>query len=255
MSKFVEEAPPSAPDWIVTFSDMVSLLVTFFVLLLTFSSLSPHEALRLPGWMRGPGGALPSLGGSDAVKPPGYEVQSEMQLEDGSSVPHVRPAEALAEDVENMGQRLDEQHLEVDFTAAADGLRLRYDARCSFEPGSAQPSEELRRTLIELGRSLAPYAHIALIEAHADDHFVPSAEYPDVEALCAARASAAAAVLIEEGGLAAQRVQLAAVGERAPRATNESAAGRQLNRRIEVRVLAPSAAHASAAAASGGQQR
>lgn len=255
MGKYVEEAPPSAPDWIVTFSDMVSLLVTFFVLLLTFSSLSPHEALRLPGWMRGPGGALPSLGGSDAVKPPGYEVQSEVQLQDGARVPHARPVESLAEDIEQMGQRMDEQHLEVDFTAQNDGLRLRYDERCSFEPGSAEPSEELRRALIELGRSLAPYAHVALIEAHDDDRFVPSAEFRDVDALCAARAAAAAQVLVEQGGLAPARVQLASFGARAPRASNESAAGRQINRRLELRVLAPSAAHASFGAASGGAAR
>jgi len=255
MGKFVEEAPPSAPDWIVTFSDMVSLLVTFFVLLLTFSSLSPHEALRLPGWMRGPGGALPSLGGSDAVKPPGYEVQSEMQLQDGASTPHARPVDALADDVERMGQLLDEQHLEVDFTAASDGLRMRYDARCSFEPGSAVVSDELRRALVELGRSLAPYRHVALIEGHADDHFVPTSEFRDADALSAARAAAAAVILTQEGGLAVERVQLAALGSRAPRTPNDTASGRQLNRRIEVRVLAPSAAHAGRDTSNGSTAR
>ena len=33
-----DEAPPGAPEWIVTFSDMISLLVTFFILLMTFST-------------------------------------------------------------------------------------------------------------------------------------------------------------------------------------------------------------------------
>ena len=36
--QIVEEAPAGAPDWMVTFSDCMTLLLTFFVLLLSFSS-------------------------------------------------------------------------------------------------------------------------------------------------------------------------------------------------------------------------
>ena len=39
MAKPEEEQPAGAPEWMVTFSDIVTLLVTFFVLMLTFSSM------------------------------------------------------------------------------------------------------------------------------------------------------------------------------------------------------------------------
>ena len=44
-----EEAPNSVGDWIVTFSDCMTLLLCFFVLLLTFSSFDEVELQKLAG--------------------------------------------------------------------------------------------------------------------------------------------------------------------------------------------------------------
>lgn len=41
--QFEPAGPPGAPDWMVTFSDCMTLLLTFFVLLLSFSSFSDQE--------------------------------------------------------------------------------------------------------------------------------------------------------------------------------------------------------------------
>ncbi len=46
---FVEEEPEGAPDWMLTFSDCMTLLLTFFVLLLTFSSFDEQWLWRLSG--------------------------------------------------------------------------------------------------------------------------------------------------------------------------------------------------------------
>ena len=44
---------PEVPEWIVTFSDMISLLVTFFVLIMTFSSLEEDDVIKVKGAMMG----------------------------------------------------------------------------------------------------------------------------------------------------------------------------------------------------------
>ena len=46
-----DEGVPGAPDWVVTFTDMISLLVTFFVLLMTFSSMDDRELLKEASWL------------------------------------------------------------------------------------------------------------------------------------------------------------------------------------------------------------
>lgn len=44
-----EEGPPPTPDWIVTFTDLMSLLLTFFILLLTFSTPKVEKLFELRG--------------------------------------------------------------------------------------------------------------------------------------------------------------------------------------------------------------
>ncbi|MEZ4766111.1 MAG: flagellar motor protein MotB [Calditrichia bacterium] len=62
-----EEAPAGAPLWIVTFSDLMSLLLTFFVLLLSFSSIQEVEFQKALGSLKGALGVLPR---NDAIYSP-----------------------------------------------------------------------------------------------------------------------------------------------------------------------------------------
>ena len=47
-----EEAKEGAPEWMVTFADMMSLLLTFFVLLLSFSSIEIVKFKAMSGSMK-----------------------------------------------------------------------------------------------------------------------------------------------------------------------------------------------------------
>ena len=60
--KKVDSGPPPAPEWVVTFTDMISLLVTFFVLLMTFSSLHAYDVLQIDAWFDGNRGVHKSKG-------------------------------------------------------------------------------------------------------------------------------------------------------------------------------------------------
>ena len=48
-----DDGPPPTPDWIVTFTDLMSLLLTFFILLLTFSTPRVEKLFELRGSLRG----------------------------------------------------------------------------------------------------------------------------------------------------------------------------------------------------------
>jgi len=48
----VDDAPPGAPAWMLTFCDCMTLLLTFFVLLLSFSSFDPETQKQLNGAMK-----------------------------------------------------------------------------------------------------------------------------------------------------------------------------------------------------------
>ena len=74
----VEEGEQGAPDWIVTFTDLVSLLVAFFVLLMTFSSLNSWDSFQVRGDLLGMSGIITDSGGSSAVDPPEDDLMQAM---------------------------------------------------------------------------------------------------------------------------------------------------------------------------------
>ena len=66
-----DEGPAGAPEWIVTFSDMVSLLVTFFVMLMSFSTISTNDSMMIvEAFSMSRGGVIENPKGPDAVEPP-----------------------------------------------------------------------------------------------------------------------------------------------------------------------------------------
>ena len=69
--KRAEDKPPGAPEWIVTFSDMISLLVTFFVMLMSFSTITDRETMLIvEAFSNSRGGVIINPKGPDAVEPP-----------------------------------------------------------------------------------------------------------------------------------------------------------------------------------------
>lgn len=243
---FVEEAPAGAPEWIVTFSDMVSLLVTFFVMLMSFSTISTNDSMMIvEAFAMSRGGVMEGEGGPDALEPPEYDRMSAVHSLRGGSQPHSRPDEALAQNLEAMGQRQTPEHVALDLSQGMDGLRIAFDSRACFAPGSTEVTPELARALGELGRVFEHYDHLVVIEGHTDGDFQPTPHHPTAESLSMARAEAAARVLLARSGMSPDALQLAALGDTRPIAPNGSAAERTLNRRVEVRLVALSKSRAA----------
>jgi chemotaxis protein MotB len=242
-----EEQPAGAPEWIVTFSDMISLLVTFFVMLMSFSTMNKREEMVIVGAFQRPKpGVIEHDRGPTPVDPPPNDRLNAVHPSRGAARPHSRPDEQLLENLDEMGQRSSDEHLEMDLTEARDGLILTFDRRATFAPGSVEVPPELEAALGELGRVFQYYEHLIVVEGYTDSHFRPTPEHPTAEALSAARAEAAARILLRDSGLDPQLVQIAGLGSERPRASNLAARERTLNRRVELRVLSLSKSRAEA---------
>jgi len=226
-----------APEWITTFVDMISLLVTFFILLFTFSSIDKFDVFKVPKNLIGSRGILESRGGDTATNPPSYDIMSAMDVARGSRIPHVRPQDRLAENLEEMGQKLTAEHLEFDLSAVLDGIVIQFGVAAAFRPGSTGVSPTLRKALVELGRTMENYPNRIVIEGFTDSEFKPTARYPSAEALSCARAMAAAEAMLEGSGLPSELVQIAGLGPARPLNANRTASARTANRRVEIRIL------------------
>lgn len=232
-----EEGPKGAPDWIVTFADMISLLVTFFILMMTFSSLETYDAFNITRDIMGTTGVLTGSQGTSAVSPPEVDLMSAMDALRGASTTHTRPTNELQANLEEMGQKLTEEYQPIDLKEVRDGLLITFDERACFNPGSAELTPYLSKALEELALVLEHYAFLVSVEGHTDAEFKATPSYPDAETLGAARASAAARWMVEKSKLSPMMVQIATHGMSSPVAPNDNVDGRRSNRRVELRLL------------------
>lgn len=140
-----------------------------------------------------------------------------------------------------IGGRMDRQaeELEDDLPGAevervGEGIQLTFDSGILFDFDSNDLRSEARANLADLAASLDEYEGTrVLVVGHTDG--VGADAYN--QALSERRAGAARAYLLSQG-LSPDRVEAIGMGETEPVADNESDAGRQANRRVEVAIFA-----------------
>jgi len=242
--KFEETPPKGAPEWVVTFTDMISLLVTFFVLMMTFSSLDAYDALKVDAWLSGNTGTHETSGWVMADLP-SSDVVAFSSVERGSLRAHTRPADQLPEDIEEMGQKMTREHLELNVNDVKDGLVIEFGVDACFDPGSIELTPELQKSLKEIAEVLQHYPHLIVLEGFTDTAFKPSAQYPSADAISLARARAAAEAMLASSTMNSKLLQVSGHGSTHPRADNVSRSGRRLNRRVEIRILSLSKVRAT----------
>ncbi|MEO1027347.1 MAG: OmpA family protein [Pseudomonadota bacterium] len=101
-----------------------------------------------------------------------------------------------------------------------------------FDTDSAALNPQLRSDLFVLSESLNKYPNsIVTVTGHTDS--TASASYN--QNLSQARANSVASVL-RQGGVTGGRIRTVGAGENQPIATNQTAAGRAANRRVEITI-------------------
>ncbi|MFZ2267362.1 MAG: type VI secretion system protein TssL, long form, partial [Azonexus sp.] len=109
-----------------------------------------------------------------------------------------------------------------------------------FEPASATLAPRVLPLMARIGEAVAGVKGTVLVRGHSDDQPIRSARFPSNWHLSQARADSVAAVLAPQlGGL---RVDTEGRAESEPVASNETAAGRERNRRVEI-IVFPVAGH------------
>lgn len=225
-----------APPWITTFVDMVSLLVTFFILLYTFSSIREFDTFTYPKNIISTSGLFDG-DASDTMVAPEDDLMLAMDLARGARKRHTRPVNELRKNMEDMGQKLTDAHVPIDLRGAGDGLQVEFPEAAGFEPGDVTVNDDLAMALREMGETVGFYPLMIVVEGHTDDAFVPSPTYPDAHALSVARARAAADVLVREGGFDPELVLVEGYGSDRPRREAVGPLERRANRRVEVRLV------------------
>jgi chemotaxis protein MotB len=251
------------PDerWLVTYADLMTLLVALFMVLFSISSVNKSKLESLQHSLQDafsgkvlPGGqSIKDSGGTMNVKTPSASPkESSLQPYVGSpkvdnSVSKTK-AGAQGDAEEQAFKQLKKQ---LDSVAAQQGLsgkikvsvtdeglviRLLTD-KLLFDSGSAVPRAQALPLLKDVAGLLssAQKTHQLIISGNTDDQPIHSAQFHDNLALSTERANSIFRTFATDG-ISPLRMTAAGRGSYAPIAANTSAAGRSLNRRVEILV-------------------
>lgn len=261
MAKRKQEIPPAgAPAWMSTFSDLMNLLLCFFVLLFSMSSVDAQKFQEVAASLASSFSILPSGGSalsdegilissgasqlndlSDFYNNMGLNMDGEFNESINSAVEEVEK-EGL-EQSEKMAEKI-ESYLEaanvadkVEITATSKYVMLNLNGGVLFDSGSAVIKSDALSLLNSVSNSIYEYKdNIIRVEGHTDNVPISTSQYPDNMMLSLYRAYSVFDYFVQKKGFDEKTISSSGRGEAVPIASNSSADGRARNRRVEIKI-------------------
>lgn len=219
--------PPEEPGeynaWVMTYGDLMSLLLVFFVFIVSFSTIQESKFHDAALSLRGAFG-LTSY-------PPTVQQLPEVAA--------VRELARQRQEATDRARELEQSLLaagldrEVDIAVTERGVAIRVNAPFLFASGRADVRPEAQALLGRLAGFLGRFPQPVRVEGHTDAVPISTARFASNWELSAARAVAVAREF-QAAGVAPERLSAAGYGEHQPVAANGTEDERARNRRVEI---------------------
>jgi|LFRM01.1.fsa_nt_gb chemotaxis protein MotB len=208
-----------SPLWMTTYADLITNLLVLFVLLYAFSELDVQRFQSV----------ITSFQAYAGVLSGGLIQEGHRLLNDSSRDEIVRILEEFV--------RQRQLQTVVAVVPSAEGITLRFLDRVLFDSGRAELRPEARELLSDLAGVLAQMDNHIRIEGHTDNVPIHNAQFPSNWELSVYRASTVVRFMEDVGGIDSHRLSAVGYGEYRPIGSNQTAAGRQRNRRVDIIIL------------------
>jgi chemotaxis protein MotB len=241
----IHEEHENHERWLVSYADFITLLFAFFVVLYSVSRVDNKRmvqvvsAIKFAMHFKGTGGVdkLPMFEGP----PSEGGCVANVGTDKKNAKPDTRPQiEALRRKLEkrlrDFLQSRKADHSEVQFEIEGKRLIIRLSASRFFDPSQAAIRPEVLPVLDAIASELVETKKNIRIEGHTDDSPVGGSRYRDNWELSAARAAAVASYIQRAYKIDGRLLAAAGFGSNRPLVKNDTAAGREANRRVEMAV-------------------
>lgn len=215
--------------WLLTYADLITLLLVFFIVLYSISQVDQQKYIALANALRQ---ALLAQYSGNAVIPTAVhpvDVPQNMPEEAAAAQLAARLREALAKSGSGVEAQVEVSPAGVVVHFTADSV--------FFEKASAELRPAFRKALLSIAPVLAGIPNPVRVEGYTDNEPLHSPLYPTAWELSAARATNVVRFLTEEGHLDPHRFAAVAYGEWHPKFSNDTPEGQAKNRRVDILVL------------------
>ena len=221
-----------APEWVVTFGDMMSLLLTFFILLLSFAQMEMIKYKIVSG-------SVMRAFGVQEVVPAFNRPQAENVIAQEFSMAYSssRVFDGMRASVTRHASPSPKGRVQIEVFEDYRGIVLVVDEDAMFEPGRSDIRPAMWPFLDEALETAQFNRCQIQVEAHTDSVPLSSPLYPSHDHLAAERAVSVVRYFqgrTNETTLPAGRLEAVPYGSTRPKVPNISAANRRRNRRVEI---------------------
>ena len=259
MAKRPEESKKGSPEWMTTFSDLMNLLLCFFVLLFSMSSVDVEKFELVVASLQSSFSILPSGGASIgdgmmissgvsqlqmldvyynqmANSESETEQEGEKELKEEYQENALAESEEMAEHIEKLAEQYGIQdQVEIDFNA--EYVLINLNGTLLFDSGKSELKAEANPLIEKIGRILQSYnENMIEVEGHTDNVPISTVKYKDNNVLSMFRALTVADFLREVTTITPSHIKSSGRGEYVPIADNSTPEGRARNRRVEIKI-------------------
>lgn len=226
------ESNESSGGWITTFSDLMSLLLTFFILLYSMSNVSQVKFNEASQSIQM---ALSGKGGSTILE------------EAAPTVPETEAAETTTDKInpeisalyKKVTDYVEEHAMQskVSVEMDQDGVYVDIQESILFASGDAEVSPQGKRTLNQLADLIATFENKIVVEGYTDNLPIKNQKFDSNWELSAGRAVSVLRYLSEEKDIDPNRLSAKGYGEYNPSAPNDTIENKAKNRRVNIVIV------------------
>ncbi|UNC91753.1 OmpA family protein [Candidatus Contubernalis alkaliaceticus] len=219
-----EEA--GAPLWMVTYSDMITLVLAFFILLFSFSVVDDAKFFEVLSSIR------VSFLGNEGILPGAY--QPTVTDEDGPY--DFNDIDQIYITYHNILKYIEESGMtgSMEVYLEERGIVLVIPDALLFAPADAELKAEAQEILVNVADLLEQVDNQIIVEGHTDNVPINTLLFPSNWELSVGRAVTVTRFLVEAKGVDPLRLVAAGYGEFHPVASNLTSDGRSRNRRVNI---------------------
>lgn len=227
--------------WLLTYSDLITLLMIFFVVMYASSNIDTNKYKQISDSFRIAlgSGSSPSgnnvitsdtSGNLDAVANMNMAAQKIKAAEETSKLNDVKKK------VDNFVKQ-NGMEGNVSTNIEDRGLVISLKDTVIFDNAKADIKPEIKPRLIELGKFLNQIDNFVRVEGHTDSVAMHSYQFDSNWELSSARATNVIKMLITQSGVIPKRLSAVGYGEFRPVADNKTELGRSRNRRVDIIIM------------------
>ncbi len=229
ISSIVDEEETAS--WIVTYADLVTLLLVFFILLFSISSLHVEKFKKAMASIQiNLGESEPKIYLLKLMEPTGTTTDMEVSFEE--SIGKKTRQERLMQDIQEV---IKEETIGDNIVVKTSGGRISMliKGKVLFNPGAAEINPGANQIMDKIAALISEYPEYTInIKGYTDNVPISTAKFPSNWELSAIRATTVLQFLVKKG-IDPRRLTATGYGELMPIASNDTEENRAKNRRVE----------------------